>query len=394
MIQSVEINNFISNIDLADIKFSNLPQKFTLDEYERSMSKVVNLLRQYREVRSIYQIGGIGHPGISDLDLLIILEDDTRFFQVPYRQIFDTGDCYRYMHGIFAMPVSVFSQRELLLPIRDLRLLFGVSVPEVTALTVRQRSIIGKIYAIEYMAMNLLNLILQFKRSRLKVRNTLCALHALVYDFQLLSGGSLSNDWLAYIERINILRRTWDFSATDSNSTSVKHFFNLCKSVVSSMSKWIDDCVDLLDKIHLPKTENLTVHFGTNGYLTLAKDDRTRITIQNWSWGYNFTKKLIISNISGLLRHISDFQQSFFAVVLWLPSSILQLLGGNTEGDSQSVFTRRAELLESYRCFMRHIHPEYSVFDGFRWYGSRSVKWRLIRTVNQHLCAPISDQVK
>jgi len=58
-----------------NVIFYNEPRKLTLKDYEHEIDRVVAVLSKCDDVISIYQIGQVSCPGISDLDFIVVVRD-------------------------------------------------------------------------------------------------------------------------------------------------------------------------------------------------------------------------------------------------------------------------------------------------------------------------------
>ena len=70
-----EIKN-IKNIKLNNINFFNFPRKYSIDDYMKIQNEIAYELSSYKDIVGIYNIGSFSAPGISDIDMLIIFDDD------------------------------------------------------------------------------------------------------------------------------------------------------------------------------------------------------------------------------------------------------------------------------------------------------------------------------
>ena len=61
-----------------DVIFYNEPRKFILKDYNHEIDRVMNVLSQCDDVISIFQIGEVSCPGISDLDFIVVVRDTMR----------------------------------------------------------------------------------------------------------------------------------------------------------------------------------------------------------------------------------------------------------------------------------------------------------------------------
>ena len=71
------------------MQFLNEPAQKSLDDYRASIDRVLKKVNQCGGIVAVYQIGGLSAPGISDIDLVVIVEDDTIVQQDPLEDISD-----------------------------------------------------------------------------------------------------------------------------------------------------------------------------------------------------------------------------------------------------------------------------------------------------------------
>ena len=107
------------------LKIYNLPVKCSVEIYDEAIKEYVNLVSKYPEVISIVQIGNVGIAGISDIDLIVYLDDsvicnnDYSLYQInkKYHQIL--------MHDVFIIPYRLMNESFLITSIFDTKLVYG-----------------------------------------------------------------------------------------------------------------------------------------------------------------------------------------------------------------------------------------------------------------------------
>lgn len=57
------------------MKHFNLPQKKSKQFYQLCQQQFLKLTRQYRDIQAVYGAGTLAHPGISDLDFILVLKN-------------------------------------------------------------------------------------------------------------------------------------------------------------------------------------------------------------------------------------------------------------------------------------------------------------------------------
>lgn len=94
---------------MRNYTFLKEPLPYTPSDYEQVKDKVVGAFKINSSLGSIYQIGTISTPGISDLDLILIFDNDVR--KVDYSSFYgqlDNRDRYILMHSPFIITRNLF----------------------------------------------------------------------------------------------------------------------------------------------------------------------------------------------------------------------------------------------------------------------------------------------
>jgi hypothetical protein len=62
---------------------TDLPHRVIPTAYDNAIQKMAEWLMQFSEVLSVYQIGSVSQPGISDIDMVAVFKDDASFPAQP-----------------------------------------------------------------------------------------------------------------------------------------------------------------------------------------------------------------------------------------------------------------------------------------------------------------------
>jgi hypothetical protein len=92
-------------------------KKLEVKDYEDVIQEVIVYLSKYKMVKSIYQIGGVSAPGISDLDLIIVLNDNAKeFTQIwsDYIKQQSKNSKYIFTHYPFLVNEEIFGNGDFL----------------------------------------------------------------------------------------------------------------------------------------------------------------------------------------------------------------------------------------------------------------------------------------
>ena len=60
------------------IEFKDLPKKVGESYYQRAREEIIEYYSQNSDILSIYEYGSVSSPGVSDLDIILILKDDVK----------------------------------------------------------------------------------------------------------------------------------------------------------------------------------------------------------------------------------------------------------------------------------------------------------------------------
>ncbi len=119
-------------------RFSDYPVIVERKKYDEVLEDIIKGLSSIPSVKQIYQFGSVGAPGISDIDLLIILPDSIskKDVQLLKQEHYNLLNNYRYFigchHPYFASE-SLLTDYFLVRPFSNLNLLYGEGVrfPEI-----------------------------------------------------------------------------------------------------------------------------------------------------------------------------------------------------------------------------------------------------------------------
>lgn len=106
-------------------RLSNIPTKCGFDEYADAISNYIDYMSNFEEVLSIYQIGSVGIPGVSDIDLIVFF-DDSRDCKGNY-SIYNIDDKFHklLLHDVFVVPYSVSKDVYYVTSIFDSKKVYG-----------------------------------------------------------------------------------------------------------------------------------------------------------------------------------------------------------------------------------------------------------------------------
>ena len=165
------------------MKVIDLPRGRYRDKsiYGRVVKLCIDRWSSIDGIRAIYQIGGVSAPGVSDLDVMLVLDNFPARIELPGGEDVE----FAFMHSPFFCDVELWRSRFFFLVPGGERLLWGEDIG-LEKLGKEEMDLLRRLLAYEYLIDTLLSIFYQLKRRRVGWRPILCTLHSLRADFELL----------------------------------------------------------------------------------------------------------------------------------------------------------------------------------------------------------------
>jgi hypothetical protein len=185
----------------------DIPKKYNEDAYHKAIDKQVAVLSKVEGVISIYQIGGLSTPGISDIDLVVVFKDGFKYDVNPRVNNDAIGD-YLFTHGLYGTSESHFTKCLKFTFFHNFRLLYGKEFILKNTTSEVDQLILKKQIALEFLFKMYVNIVVQKSYNVIKLRALFLHIKALPYDFEFLDihpkellelvekGISIRNNWL------------------------------------------------------------------------------------------------------------------------------------------------------------------------------------------------------
>lgn len=165
---------------------TDYPRYVPSRDYVRAIDEMVEKLRHYPGVVSIYQIGGVSNPGISDIDLLVIFDDDARCHLNPLEGLTPLQR-YLYVHNLFGATRVVFAESQKYDFFHDYKLLHGQQFDIGNKKLPREyREDVNIQAALEYLVKMYINMTIERTYGIIRARGVLLLAKAMKYDFEAL----------------------------------------------------------------------------------------------------------------------------------------------------------------------------------------------------------------
>lgn len=217
---------------------TDFPYRVPLQDYSSAIEAMVEKLKHYPGVESIYQIGGMGNPGISDIDLFVVFSDDARCLFNPLDDL-SPPHRYLFVHNVFGATSTDFIKSQQYDFFHDYKLVYGrefqigqLKLPEEKLRTVNAQA------AIEYLIKLYANMTVERTYGIIRVRGMLLLAKAVKYDLDalMINPDSLS----AMVRRVLHWRNHWFEEKVDPASLLMfhEHFYDeIRKIIISGIAK-------------------------------------------------------------------------------------------------------------------------------------------------------------
>lgn len=189
------------------ITFVDYPRYVPPDGYERAIERVLGRLRRVEGLVSVYQVGSVDTPGISDIDLLAVFEEDAVVTFDP-RGGLSREERYLFMHRLLGISRRHLSEAQRYTFYHHYKLRWGESLPvsgsDLGSVEVAQ---LKRQIALEFLLWNYVMKAVDRTYGVASVRELLLTVYALRYDMEYLAvvDGALSD----LIRQVVAWRRVW-----------------------------------------------------------------------------------------------------------------------------------------------------------------------------------------
>ena len=193
--------------------------------YEELISSYVERVKNVKGVKSIVQIGSFTTPGLSDIDLIIIVDDTKapKWEDISIRKILKGKKGFEVIaHDVFVYPESLSKYIEGLFYINKKKVLFGKDIGG--HLTVNEVNGLKLILSFEYTIHRLQSLIMLTSLKKTNVRDILLFISTLRHTYTLLKDFNIitKEECDKRINSIEVLRN----SSLNSSSTELADELN------------------------------------------------------------------------------------------------------------------------------------------------------------------------
>jgi hypothetical protein len=193
-------------------RLTKAPLDLVAADYEVAADEIDARLAGLPGAVAVFGFGNVGAPGISDLDRVVVLEQPAAMGDI-WNEIAPASREVA-MHTPFAVDVATFERSRWFSQLNSLVLLRGSELR--LEEEVEDQVMLDRVLAVEGMLATACRVIKQCYTGRIKVRSSLCELHALKYSLALagLPAAGLS-DASNLVDDVQRLRQEWFLDQPD-----------------------------------------------------------------------------------------------------------------------------------------------------------------------------------
>jgi hypothetical protein len=186
-------------------KIINNPIYVPRNLYFEAIGKITEYLSKHSQVKSIYRLGNITDPGISDIDILVIFKDGMGLKDEPRKVLDETGH-YLFTHSLFGISESLLKYAIKYSVFHNYEYLWGVKIDSQSLTHTVDKKIESQI-ALEYLLKLFISLSIQKSAGILKLRPFLLESKAVKFDLDII--GEDTQKMRHTVEKIIDIRNKW-----------------------------------------------------------------------------------------------------------------------------------------------------------------------------------------
>jgi hypothetical protein len=237
--------------------FIDYPHQVPFEEYESAIHHMVERLMRWEKVLSIFQIGSVRNPGISDIDILVVFQDGTECKLNPLQNL-SRSDRYLFSHSLYGVSQIHFHEAQQYTFFHHYRFLKGKELPLYDSnLSMEEIKVLKTQTALEYFVKMYINATVERTYGIVKLRALLLQAKALLYDLEFLSieSGKLYD----LIQTIVFWRDQWFENKPDKKKLGQWHdnfyeeFSNFLSTILQTKNFYVPE------RAHLSVARNMTL---------------------------------------------------------------------------------------------------------------------------------------
>lgn len=277
-------------------KTTNWPKKQPLHLYEETIRDLSSVFQNQPGFISLYQMGSITQPGISDINLIAVFADNQSFNKDPI-QVLPAEKQLLFTHNIFGISSTYFAEIQKVSLFHNYKHIAGNNFLEQPTGQPAVSPFLKKQVALEYLLANYIARSVESIYGVLSVRNLLLSVKAIRYDmeFMNITHGAL----MEAVDQIWNWRENW-FSSKPNPAAFTQWFKTFYQALDAFLFAYLKS-----NPIYLPEW----THGRYSRHITIQSDNRLKYSHR----GVIFPPTITVKN-KKLLRIQNRFSHFTFSV--------------------------------------------------------------------------------
>jgi predicted SAM-dependent methyltransferase len=217
----------------------------TLEHYKNVISQYVDHLKRFPFVKALYQIGSVNDPGISDIDLIVVVDDCIDMLGINQLSVYNNNNSflinYLFIHDIYLYNTASFKNLPYSIYFDELKLLYGepqsIEIP-----TQEETNALALQIVFDFVSSRLTQFQRLLAAGRLGVRGTLVRLASIKYSYMLLNKLGIQDDEIQhFVARILDMRKDYrKINERELTSTFFESFYYFSRIVLLAAAYFSD----------------------------------------------------------------------------------------------------------------------------------------------------------
>lgn len=231
---------------LRSLPVLDWPIKKGIKDYKKVLESYLIKTCDKQTVRAVLQVGSVGAPGVSDLDLFIVLKDDVtaRFKQFGISKL-TSDEHYIMMHEPLVINEPILSNLRILYPYFDLIQVFGNPVDEKVLEKPEINSMNALCFLAEYVITKIPRVLVDefIYNKHIRARLALVLVNSVRHSISMLklAGGTVDGRWEVFFNSFNRFRQTCPEQSKENE--------DILKNFIAGAVEISFELVDATDKL-------------------------------------------------------------------------------------------------------------------------------------------------
>lgn len=250
--------------------FFGYPRNLSIKHYDNARESIASFFADTREVKAICEYGTVSAPGVSDLDIILVLDDNQNKDHTSYDFNQLDSDVLSFVENgnVIKMPVSVY-KRSKFVDFFNVKVIAGDDYDRQQPVDA-YLGMLKQVSILDWLPERLLRISNVLKAEKIDISNALCLLHSFGYSLKNIESIlNLPDATVDFSDEVSMLRSSWnDFQNPESRLVSV--LYSALDIGVEHMQLYeayfkinhLDSIEAYLDEIDGSSEVSLPIHYG------------------------------------------------------------------------------------------------------------------------------------